>query len=312
MSLQGKIFNAIRRKPEVKDILQKFLEEEEGHAEEERWLGLEWYEVPAPAAFLNNLVADGILRITLKTHSSTHYRLADLDATREALQLLGVEEEVEEAPIEIPFDLFDDVVGYDDIKELFMKGLEAGKIHFLLVGPPASAKTLFLLCLEKLPRARYVLGSRMTKAGLTDYLITHQPKFLLLDEVDRLSGPDYGVLLSLCETGRVTEMIYGKTREETLDTIVFACCNRLKGIPEEVLSRFQVLKFEPYTREQFINIVENVLMRRGMEEELALYIAKAVWDQLDTKDPRQAIRIGRLADTREEVERLIEILKKYS
>ena len=152
----------------------------------------------------------------------------------------------------------------------------------------------------------------MSKAGLTEYLFTHQPKVLLLDEIDKLRGADYGVLLSLCETGRVSEMIYGKTREIPLDTIVFACANRLKGMPEEVLSRFQPLKFEPYTRESFINVVVNVLKRRGMEEGLALYIAEQVWDELESKDPRAAIRVARLAKTRAEVDRLVGILKKYS
>lgn len=106
-------------------------------------------------------------------------------------------------------------------------------------------------------------------------------------------------------------MVFGRIREETLDTIVFACCNTLKGIPPEVISRFQVLRFKPYAREEFINMVENVLKRRGTKEDLALYIAKAVWDQLDVKDPRQAIRISRLANTREHVDRLIDVIKKY-
>lgn len=311
MSVESKILEAIRKKPEVKEILERALKFEEGLKAED--LGFEWYEVQAPATLLNQLVANAVLKITLKTHSSTHYRLSDVKATKTALQLVGEAQKIEEKPFAVPYDLFDDVVGYDDIKELFLKALEVGKVHFLLVGPPASAKTLFLLCLERLPRSRYVLGSRMTKAGLTDYLITHKPKTLLLDEIDRLRGPDYGVLLSLCETGRVTEMIYGKTREEQLDTIVFACCNRVKGIPEEVLSRFgEPLRFKPYTRTQFINIVENVLKRRGIEEGLALYIAKTVWDELESHDPRQAIRIARLAKTRKEADRLIGIIKKYS
>lgn len=311
LSVEGKILEAIRKRPEVKEILERALKLEESMKPDD--LGFEWYEVQAATSLLNKLVVDGTLKITLKTRSSTHYRLQDARATKTALQLVGEAQKIEEEPFVVPYDLFDDVVGYDDIKEVFLKALEVGKVHFLLKGPPASAKTLFLLCLEGLPRSRYVLGSRMSKAGLTEYLITYKPKVLLLDEFDKLNRPgDYGVVLSLCETGRVTEMIYGKTRDEQLDTIVFACCNRVKGIPEEVLSRFQPLKFEPYTRTQFINIVENVLKRRGMKEDLALYIAKAVWDGLESHDPRQAIRIARLAKTRKEVDRLLDIIKKYS
>lgn len=310
MSVESKILEAIRKKPQVKEILERALKLEERLEPEA--LGFEWWQVQAPVPLLNKLVADVILKITLKTRSSTHYRLENVEATKTALQLVGEAEKIKEEPFCVPSDLFDDVIGYEDIKELFHKALQAGKVHFLLVGPPASAKTLFLLCLERLPKSRYVLGSRMTKAGLTDYLVTHKPKVLLLDEVDRLSAPDYGVLLSLCETGRVTEMIFGKTRDEFLDTAVFACCNRVRGIPEEVLSRFQILKFEPYTRAQFINIVENVLKRREMEADLALYIAKVVWDELESHDPRQAMRIARLAKTRKEADRLIGIIKKYS
>ena len=41
--------------------------------------------------------------------------------------------------------IFEDVVGYDDIKKVFRMALKADEpIHVLLVGPPASAKTIFL------------------------------------------------------------------------------------------------------------------------------------------------------------------------
>ena len=41
--------------------------------------------------------------------------------------------------------IFEDVVGYDDIKKVFRMALKSDEpIHVLLVGPPASAKTMFL------------------------------------------------------------------------------------------------------------------------------------------------------------------------
>ena len=41
--------------------------------------------------------------------------------------------------------LFDSIVGFDDVKELFDMSIRAAKpVHLLLVGPPASAKSLFM------------------------------------------------------------------------------------------------------------------------------------------------------------------------
>jgi CBS domain containing-hemolysin-like protein len=40
---------------------------------------------------------------------------------------------------------FRDIVGYDHIKRLFRMALDSDSVvHILLVGPPASAKTMFL------------------------------------------------------------------------------------------------------------------------------------------------------------------------
>jgi hypothetical protein len=42
--------------------------------------------------------------------------------------------------------IFEDIVGYDDIKKVFRMALKSDEpIHILLVGPPASAKTPTLL-----------------------------------------------------------------------------------------------------------------------------------------------------------------------
>ncbi len=48
-----------------------------------------------------------------------------------------------------------------------------------------------------------------------------------------------------------------------------------------------------------------------MEEERAWRIAKAVCDRLDSRDVREAIRIARLTDDREEVDEVVETLRRY-
>ncbi|MGI0016549.1 MAG: hypothetical protein ACREBU_24265, partial [Nitrososphaera sp.] len=83
---------------------------------------------------------------------------------------VGVQQE--EAPVEgiVTVDksdgepLFESIVGYNDVKKLFGMSLSSDKpVHILLVGPPASAKTLFMLECMKLERSFFTLGSHSTK-----------------------------------------------------------------------------------------------------------------------------------------------------
>ncbi|MBD0300395.1 MAG: hypothetical protein ICV82_09165, partial [Nitrososphaera sp.] len=73
--------------------------------------------------------------------------------------------------------LFDSIVGYSDVKRLFQLSLSSEKpVHLLLVGPPASAKTLFMMECMKLERSYFTLGSHSTKSGMLDYLFDKRPR----------------------------------------------------------------------------------------------------------------------------------------
>ena len=45
-------------------------------------------------------------------------------------------------------------------------------IHIMIIGPSASAKTIFMKCLMTLSNSYFVDGSNMTKSGMIDYLLT--------------------------------------------------------------------------------------------------------------------------------------------
>jgi len=93
-----------------------------------------------------------------------------------------------------------------------------------LSGPPASAKTIFLMSFrQRLKDSYFIDGGNTTKAGIIDYLFNHRPLYLLADEIDKMSPRDQTFLLNLMETGIVTETKYGKTREAEIKTSVF--CN---------------------------------------------------------------------------------------
>ena len=313
MSIEGTTLEIIRKKPEVKAILERALEFEDSMKPDD--LGFEWFEVGAPATLLNRLCVDPqrILKITLKTRSSTHYRLLDVEATRRALEFLREEVKIEaEKPFAIPYDLFSVIEGYGGVKEVVKAGLNSPKpCHFLLVGSVSTAKSLFLEEVNRVKGSSYHLGSSSTKAGLSEFLFDARPRILLIDELDKMSREDYAVLLSLMESGKVAETKYHRRREEHMDVWVFATANTLKGIPPENVSRFKpyIFRFREYTPEEYVKVVVRVLEREGVNPDLARYIASKLAGF--TRDVRAARGLGRVCKTEGEVDRHMEILEKY-
>ena len=232
---------------------------------------------------------------------------------KECYEEMKPEQVEEEHRVEIPEDLFEVIEGYGDVKALVKRVLSNEKpVHILFTGVPSSAKTMFLLELARCG-APYVLGSQSTKAGIADLLFDSEPDILLVDEIDRIGTKDIAILLSLTQTGIISETKFGKRREVKLGTKVFAASNTLKMAPE-LLSRFMVLRFKPYSREEFFLVATNLLRKtEGVDEDLASYITEKVWDLSQRfPDPRQAIRVARLAKTKEEVDGLLRTIARYS
>ena len=209
--------------------------------------------------------------------------------------------------------MFDIISGFDDIKFVFRKALASkNPVHILLVGPPACAKTLFLLEIARLEGAFYVLGGSATKAGLISALFDLQPRYVLIDELDKMGADDFTALLSLMETGIVKETKYGRTRELKLKAWVFAAANRTDRIPPELLSRFMIFNIPPYSDKQLEKVIVDVLVKREKKDkEFARAVADAVIYKLRSRDVRDAIKIARLCETPEEIERIVRIWKKY-
>jgi len=283
----------------------------------DQWIfGFQWSDVAIPASKLTTLVLNNILRVTHKpARRSAHYALVDREATKEALKEFRalIEEQPKEERVELPDDLFSVIIGYDDIKKLIKKALTQDKpVGFLFVGPAATAKSLFLEELNRLPGSSYHLGSSSTKAGLTQFLLEAKPRILLLDELDKMDRHDYAALLSLMESGKVVETKYGRRREEHMKVWVFASCNRLDGIPPENISRFRpyVFHFRQYTKDEFIEVAKRTLVEReGLDPELADYIAKKV--STFTRDVRAARNLARICRNKKEVDEYVNIIRKY-
>ena len=112
--------------------------------------------------------------------------------------------------------LFDEIIGYDHIKRLFKMALDSeSAVHILLEGPPASAKTVFMKCLMKLQDSYFVDGSNATKSGMVDYVFNNKPRYLLIDEIDKMPTKDQAFLLNLMETGIIAETKHRKTENSS-------------------------------------------------------------------------------------------------
>jgi Holliday junction DNA helicase RuvB len=213
----------------------------------------------------------------------------------------------------LQYDLFDNIVGYDDIKKLFLLSFGSQRpIHILLVGPPASAKTLFMLGCMKLERSYFTLGTHSTKSGMVDYLFEKRPRYLIIDEIEHMSIRDQTALLSLMETGIIAETKHMKTRNTQLKTWVFATSNQTDHMLTPLLSRFMVLHFKQYKYENFLDISIHMLAQEGIAKDVTNEVATQVWHKMGSKDIRDCIKIAHLAKTKDDVKWIVETVLKYN
>ncbi len=207
---------------------------------------------------------------------------------------------------------FEEIVGHNDIKQIFIKAILSKRpVHLLLVGSPGSAKTMFLTEIIRYQKASYfVVGSNTTKAGLVNQLFQRRPKFLLIDELEKMSLTYQTSLLHLMETGIISETKINKTRQMELTSWVFATANSCEKIIRPLLSRFAILEVREYTFEEFIEIAVTRLTKEDVDESIATHIAEKVWNELGSKDIRDVIKVARLASSIEEIPFVVRMLNK--
>lgn len=293
------------------DLLKRALDFENTVDPDVYNLGWRWYDVSAYTAQITKLVVKQLARISFKSHSETRYQLTE--AGRDLAVGKEVAEEVddmvrEEADIS-EVDMFSDIVGYDDIKELLLESLQLVKpIHVLLVGPPSLAKSMFLWDVERaygdlsLP----LIGSATSHAGLWDMIAERRPKIVLVDEIEKMVLADMAGLLALMEKGRIIRAKVGRKLDEHLTVWVIAAANRTAKMPVELLSRFTIHNLTEYTATEFRKVVTSVLVaHEDTDPGTAAEIATRLVGR--SHDVRDAVRVARLAK-RTGVKRAVELL----
>ena len=283
-------------------------------AEKEDWsLGWQWSQVGVYTGTINKLIVEGCVEQSYRSNASKCYKLTPkgieiAEKILETVAGLGVEPSTGAMQIDAT-NLFSDVVGYDDLKELLRETIQLEKpLHILLFGPPSIAKTLFLLDIERVcgASAMWVLGSGASKAGLWEELVLRKPRFLLIDELEKMPMVEQAGLLSLLEKGRIVRTKIGRRFDEQMNVWVFATANRINRLPPELLSRFAKYHLDEYNSTEYLRVVKNVLVHReGLSEDDAAKVAMLLAGK--THDVRDAIRVANLSK-RVGVERAVKLL----
>jgi holliday junction DNA helicase RuvB len=185
--------------------------------------------------------------------------------------------------------------------------------HILLTGKPGCAKTLFLReIMRSVKQSYFLVESNTSKAGLLNQLFERQPKYLLIDELDKMQHQDQTSLLHLTETGIISETKVKKTRQMHLTSWVFGTANSTNKIIEPLLSRFVILDVPEYTFEEFTDIAVSRLAREKINRDTATTIADKVWTELGSRDVRDVIKVATLVTNHENISSVTGIIKRYS
>jgi Holliday junction DNA helicase RuvB len=198
---------------------------------------------------------------------------------------------------------------------MLLRALESPeRAHTLLTGPPASAKSLFMLQIEKYMQSKvyFAEGTFTTKAGLQKFVSENQHKeIIIIDEIDKMPIKDQEGLLTMMERGYFTSTKVRNTRTVKADVVIFATSNSTERLSKPLLSRFTVFEIPEYTYEEFEAISVRVIKK--LPQNTIIQIASSIWKE-GSRDIRDVLKIAKLcnpADTEEDIKRLISIHHKY-
>jgi replication-associated recombination protein RarA len=150
---------------------------------------------------------------------------------------------------------FGNIEGYDDIKDIVRRAFSSEEnYNLLLCGPPASAKTLFLLGILEYRNGVYFDGSNTTNRIL-DVLEEERPKIICIDELDKMPRQFQNQLLNFMESGRVKVDQQKKQYDFVIKGAkVFATSNDIGRLSKPLQSRFMKLFLPRYSEAQFLDV----------------------------------------------------------
>lgn len=273
-------------------------------------IGWEWHDVAQSYHQVQKLLSMGLVKIKYKSNKHTDYSLSDRKNT---IDIINGSTRPKDSTMPISqAELFSDIVGHDDIKKVIGRAILSPKPrHLLLVGPPASAKTMFQLEIESMiPDAFFVDGANLTGPGLVDLLFDNYVKFLIIDEIEEMGKDDLGVLTSFMQTGRLYETKYLRTRTKEVSTSIIGSCNNTSKLSQKLLSRFLCIHFQEYSYEEFAQICISLLVKEGITSNLAERIADLVWNNIKSRDIRDALKMSSIVRDENDLKWVSDMIQK--
>jgi MoxR-like ATPase len=165
---------------------------------------------------------------------------------------------------------------------------------------------------KKLENTYYVDCTNASGPGMVEYLFKNDVKYLLLDEVEKMSKCDQNVLLNVMETGILTSTKVKKTATKEMNLSIYATTNDIDSINKPFRSRFMEFSLPPYYYDEFCNIAVKLLgISYEHPEELSLKIADTVWNKIKLRDVRDLLQVGKLSKTVDDVNFVAATLQKY-
>jgi len=222
----------------------------------------------------------------------------------------AIEWGIEQLQPEIQED-FGKIAGYSDVKDIFKRALATDEsINLLLVGPPASAKTMFLQgVMDIMGDDAVYFDATNTTNRVLDVLEQKRPKIICIDELEKMPTNFQNKLLNFLESGHVKVDQKKVQYDFTIKGVkCFGAANNPKKISPPLMSRFgKPLYLPKYTKEQFLSVSEKVL-----EIEVGRFIGEQVYAK--GGDIREVINIGKLVGkkgTEEDVLQVLRTMYKY-
>ncbi len=306
------ILQYLYARPATAETLRRALEYQgRGHA------GFRWQHIRVMPKALTQLVLDGLMD-RLDTPEALYSVTHPLEAMEAVNRFFNEQAEIKRErervgssdlpplPVGVPPTLFDTVLGYADVKrQLFLALGTPAPTHCLIHGKPGTGKTLFMEAIGRLPGALFRHADTVTKSGLRRVVTQDRPRYLILDELDKMNSEQDTILLELMD-GIVSAMNYNESYSEMIDMRVFAAANDIRHLRPELRSRFLKIPIRDYSPEEFVAIATGYLQKNGISARIATLVAEGV--SRKSRDLRDAIRIAKMARTEEDAEFLIRTL----